>query len=200
MCLLLFCKSSSIMPRASKTPKQRPPRNRHVERVRHADRILRRGILADSPCDNCFVRCLPCVVVMDSPRDPKCSACTRTDSSCSGRSSTSVEWDKLQSEEERTDQRLRAVDCNISILIEEMQSLQRRVDMCRSGLAKELVRHTELRNTRASLKERGRALMLQDSSLLELSSSSSPPELPASLIEAVLGFDGGTVSPSSEHS
>jgi len=103
---------------------------------------------------------------MDS-KSSKCSECVRHDRVCVKRVFSDKEWNILHKEESRVDSRLRARDCDLSILQHSMDDLQRKMKALQSVMMQKLAEHAQLRKTQSRLKERGRSMLLHDAAILD---------------------------------
>jgi hypothetical protein len=144
----------------------RAPRNRHRERIQLADLIDQYGSPVDFPCEMCFFSATLCVV-MDS-KSLKCSACVRNDCPCEKRVFSDKEWGSLRKEESRVSSALTARDFDLVLLQEEINKAQKRLSSLQQVMVRKLREHSQLRKTQDSLKERGRLMLLHDSTILEL--------------------------------
>ncbi|KAL1978983.1 hypothetical protein VTN96DRAFT_7619 [Rasamsonia emersonii] len=116
---------------------------------------------------------------MDSSNH-RCSKCVCHDRRCNSRIFSSQEWNEQQKNEQKISSSLVAVDCRINILSQEINALQSRLSSLQRELSLSLVEHAQLRKHHQFLKERGRQMLLHNSSIIKSSASEHSVSLTAS--------------------
>ncbi|KAG5201291.1 hypothetical protein GTR04_7577 [Trichophyton interdigitale] len=190
---------------ARRSPKSRlcatsVPRNRHRERAQQADIIDRYGSPVEFPCSSCFSSGALCII-MDS-KSKKCSGCVRSGQPCLDRVFSAAEWQKIKDEEDRVASRLRARDCDLRIVQDELRRLQIALARCQNVLSEKLDDHAQLRRRQEQLKARRLTMFSHDASILDSSDSgvaaSSGPSFPGLTLEQLLEAFGGDIPQSPE--